>query len=166
LIFARRWFHLAIWSLGLLLLGLSMLFSYLVSGWLVAVPLILAFILLGWKGLKRESELDAAIKKSIVTHYELKKQGVPEPDIFKRVLVVVAGAEAQDYEFLLESSDHNWDLERFIQYVVLPAKKLYSYQPGQGVRGAEESAQIRDRIRGFMASFERLRVLNEHTAQK
>lgn len=167
LIFARGWFHCAVWSLGLLLLGLSALFAYLVNGWLVIVPLILAFILPGWNASKREAELDAAIKKSIVTHYELKEQGVPQSEIFKRVLAAVAGPTARDYVFLLESGNHDWDLERVIQYVILPAKGLWSYQPGQGLRGAERSAQIGQRIRGFMASFERVRVIHdETTAQK
>lgn len=141
-----------------------MLFSYLVSGWLVPVPLVLGFILPSWRASKRESELDAAIKKSIVTHYELKEQGIAEPEIFKRVLVAVAGTEAADYEFLLESSDRNWDLERLIQYLILPAKRLYS--PGQGLRGTEESTQVRQRIRGFIASFERLRAVHQDTAHK
>lgn len=65
-----------------------------------------------------------------------------------------------------QAGDHNWDLERLIQYVILPAKRLYSYQPGQAVHGAEENAQMRDRIRGFIDSFERLRKLHEETPPK
>ncbi|HEY3975398.1 MAG TPA: hypothetical protein VGM18_20530 [Candidatus Sulfotelmatobacter sp.] len=165
-VFARSWFHRVVWSLALLLLGLSALFSYAVSGWLVPVPLILALILPGWKAFRRDAELDATIKKSIVTHYELKGQGVPEPEIFKRVVTIVAGAEAEDYEFLWESADYDWDLERVIQYIILPAKKLHSNHPGQGVHGVEASVEVRNRIRGFVASFERLRVGHEERDSK
>jgi hypothetical protein len=108
------------------------------------------------------SELDAVIKKCIVTHYELMMQGVPKPEIYRRILNSVAGAAGRDYEGVFETTDlEGWDLARAIQYVILPAKGLYSYQPGGGLQGAQTNAEMGERINGFIAAFERLRSTHE-----
>lgn len=154
LAFARGWFHAVIWFLGLLLLGFSAIFCYLVIPWLVAVPLVLAFVAVGRQSAKRESELDHVIKESIATYYELSRRGVPEPEIYKGVFDSIVGTEGQDYRELFEGRDKSWDLESAIQYVILPAKGLYRYQAGGGLRGVEANAVLRDRIKGFISSFE------------
>jgi hypothetical protein len=107
------------------------------------------------------------IKESIVTYYELSRRGVPEPEIYKGVLDSVVGTEGQDYREMFEGRDNkSWDLESAIQYVILPAKGLYRYQAGGGLRGSEANAVMRDRIKGFIASFERLRVAHEENSAK
>jgi len=165
LIFARGWFHATIWSTGLLLLGISVAFLYFVSGWLTPIPVILAIILPRWRATKRVSELDAVIKKCIVTNYELTSQGIPKPDIYRQILNSVAGAAGRDYEGVFETADlEDWDLARAIQYVILPAKGLYSYQPGRGLQGAQTNAAMAERIKGFIAAFERLRSTHDQSS--
>ena len=141
---------------------MSVVFLYFVSGWLTPIPVVLAFLLPGWRASKRASELDAVIKKCIVTHFELTNQGVRKPEIYRRILNSVVGTAGRHYEGIFETTDlEDWDLARAIQYVILPAKGLYSYQPGSGLQGAQANAEMGERIKGFIATFERLRSTHD-----
>src|SRR5271166_6518515 len=82
LVFSRSWFHVSVWLTAVFLFLVSVIGLFTVNWWLSLVPFVVLFALIAKQRFKKESKIDATIKKAILLHYELKQKGLPEHDIY------------------------------------------------------------------------------------
>lgn len=156
------WLHAAVWLIALVLFSVSVVAVCIVSGWLSFIPFVLLLVLISKQRFRRESQIDATIKKAIVLHYELKQRGVSEPDIYKQIAAQLTDLPEDRLRHYFDSSPgHEWTLEILIQYLILPSLELWQRSAGFHMADVEAAA-MRDRIRGFQQSFESLRTAAEH----
>ena len=162
LAYRTRWLHAAVWLIGIFLFVASVVAICMVSGWLFFVPFILLFALTARQRFKKESQIDATIKKAIVLHYELTQQGMPEPDVYKQIAKQLTNISEDELSHHFDSP-HEWTLERLVQYLILPLNDLWHFDMGAGATGvvAADNFAMANRIKAFRQSFEGLRAAHE-----
>ncbi len=158
-LFRRNWFHAAIWLAGTLTFVASVLSLWVVNAWLCLVPFALLVLFVGRSRFRRESQVDAVIKKAILLEYELKRQGLVEQEVYRQIAKQLTNIGDDDLNYYFDSK-HEWTLENLIQFLILPLMELWHHDSGSQAADIADMATMRDRIKGFRESFEGLRVIN------